>query len=60
LILATHGQFRPFVGPGFALCEAYQPRSTCHPADSEILDRLEDSYIFTAWQHQAPRNQPGN
>lgn len=45
LILATHGHF-DHVGAVYALCEAYQAPFACHPADSEILDTLEDTYMF--------------
>ena len=45
LILATHGHF-DHVGAVYALSEAYQAPFGCHPADSETLDTLEDTYMF--------------
>lgn len=45
LILATHGHF-DHVGAVFALGEAYAAPFACHASDVEMLDTLEDTYMF--------------
>jgi hydroxyacylglutathione hydrolase len=44
-ILATHAHF-DHVGAAFALCEAYQAPFACHAGDQELLEALEDTYVF--------------
>jgi hydroxyacylglutathione hydrolase len=44
-ILATHAHF-DHVGAAFALSEAYQAPFACHALDKDILETLEDTYVF--------------